>query len=269
MDEKTYTYRSHIFTMNKFVKIFSPIICIFGLVLMFLLDNILLGFFLIVIGVFDFYMYGNLVTTKFILREEEFEYRVKNTSRIIRYEDIKKLDSRSINYFGGWLLIVPNEGRPIRLTVVIHNVGDMIFTLKTKFDELNMSDRYDEIKLAQFYKTAVYSERSWIRGGKILPWLILGMLLELVMFSIQLILSLNLTFLILFIASLFIEIIPYMYFEFGIYAKELRKTVLNESWDLPEMNPELDKKRIRLSLLWFWAVAIITIGVPWLIMFFS
>jgi len=255
--------------MNKIVKIITPIISVFGLVLMLFLDNTLLGLFLIVIGVIDFYMYRNLVSTKFILREEEFEYRVKNTSRIIRYEDIKKLDSRSINYTGGWLLIIPNEGRPIRLTAVIHNVGDMIFTLKNKFDELSMSDCYDEKKLAQFYKTAVYSERSWIRGGKILPWLFLGMLLELVMFTIQLSLSLNLTFLVLFIASLIIQVIPYMYFEFGIYAKELRKTVLNESWDLPGMNPELDKKRIRLSLLWFWAVAIITTGVPWLIMFFS
>jgi len=55
------------------------------------------------------------------------------------------------------------KGGNIRLTVVLENIGDFIYQLKTILDKRGKSDVYDEKKTFNFFKTASYSDESWDR----------------------------------------------------------------------------------------------------------
>lgn len=83
-------------------------------------------------------------------------------SQFIPYESIQAIQFPSIKYIGGWVKI-KSSGNTIRLTVVLEKIGEFINELKDKLDSKGMKDIYNEEKLYNFCKTAVYSDQSWER----------------------------------------------------------------------------------------------------------
>ncbi|GAA0078104.1 hypothetical protein UT300005_24820 [Clostridium sp. CTA-5] len=86
---------------------------------------------------------------------------IKGTT-FIQYEEIQSIQFPSIRYIGGWAKIKSN-GKNIRLTVVLENIGKFINELKYTLDKKNINYIYDERKLYNFCKTATYSDQSWER----------------------------------------------------------------------------------------------------------
>lgn len=96
------------------------------------------------------------------LTEESIIYKNKKKKIIIPYDEITLIKYPSIKYTGGWIKIKYNGGK-IRLTVVLENIGEFMYQLKTILDKRGKSNVYNEKKSFSFFKTASFSDESWDR----------------------------------------------------------------------------------------------------------
>ncbi len=257
---KTYVYRKHLRFMPK-VMIGISIIGVGIAVLGFFIDTFLVGF-----GVF-FALYGVLLGT-FVKRlssltltvtDEYIHYKNNKHNMKFTYDEIARLEPKVISYTGGWLNIIPKQGKPLKITVVLADVADLVLTLKNKFDELGQSDKYYEHEIFKFYKTAGYSDDSWRRSYYFIPRMFGIIIVH--MFAVSFIggyLDMPQLPFMGFIA-IFGMLAYYLYIELGVYAKEIKKQTTAIDWNLPKTDEVLEKKRLNRVILVYLGLIAVTV----------
>lgn len=170
-----YQYRKHIKYMKNFVSIFLLALTVILWVVILLggkemQDGIVplsvLSIILFVEAIFIFKFLGRFTKVKVSIGSEGITYTNFKGDTTIKYEDITKIQFPAIKYTGGWIKIIAGK-TTIRLTVVVENIQNLLIELKTKLDERNLNDKYDEKKFFKFLKTAAYADESWQRVYKI------------------------------------------------------------------------------------------------------
>ncbi|MGD9909079.1 MAG: hypothetical protein AB7U79_00570 [Candidatus Izemoplasmatales bacterium] len=250
---KKYVYRKHIQIMKWFILIPLGLLSLLILVLGLIYGesgDVLAG---VLFGLYSyglFYILNRFKKISIELTEEAVIYTNAKGVRIIPYDQISSIDSASIRYTGGWMIIKTVTGKPIRLTVVVQSVGEFIFAFKEKLNELGMQSKYNEDKLFAFYKTSVYSDQSWERSYYFFPRFLPTLIVEAVIGTI--IAVLNSDYHIPYIVyAIILGILPYMYIEFGIYAKRISRYVRQMDWELPPLDKEEEHKHMQYSYLFF------------------
>ena len=106
-------------------------------------------------GLYDLLLYKSydrFTKAEFILDEEKIVLKIKGiVKEEIKYNDITKIDSKSLKYTGGWMVIYGQSKKPLRLMVTIKDIGLLIKQLKLKVDEIEKSHVYHEDKLIKFF----------------------------------------------------------------------------------------------------------------------
>lgn len=87
-----------------------------------------------------------------------------NRKRVTRvpFDEIMELKFSSVPYTGGWIKIVSLQDT-FRLTVVIENIGGLLDRLREALEVRGQTGCFNRRKFFRFYKTAVFSDRSWER----------------------------------------------------------------------------------------------------------
>ncbi len=245
---KAYVYRKHLKYIKRFLL---PTMLIFAVVLI-IASIAAEAYGLLILAlffVFYFFLmnrfYKKLVTTKYMLTDEGIYYEDYKKQFTILYDDIKFIDSRSIRYTGGWLVIHSTTNKPLRLTVVVNGIGEFVENLKTKLDEMEKNDIYNEKKLNNFFKTSYFSDQSFERNRYYFPrysivlvsHIVVGILFS--AFDFQII---SMTV----IGSLLLGLVPYIYVELYKYTKAIKKESNHGiSWEVVPYDKDLARKRLR------------------------
>lgn len=264
---KTYVYRKlihNIYILTIILLIICSLAYLFTAMLS--LQAMIAETPLLAIIFFDFVLYRRLNSTKITLANDEIIFTNVANSRHIRYDEISRIDSKSANYIGGWLKIIPIEGKPIRVTVLLKDIGQFIIELKNRLDEADLNSRYDEDKLFNFYKTSVYADQSWTRAKKFFVILYVGTLVETIALSFYIILFDGSPFLAVLLLAMVIGIVPYLSIEYGIYVKEIKRQERRPDWYLTSPDPILEKKRIRFAMIFFIVCILIIVLFPLLLL---
>lgn len=105
------------------------------------------------------------------LTNEAIIYKNKKKEILIPYDDIIEIKYPSVKYTAGWMKIKYKGGK-IRLTVVLENIGDFMYQLKTILDSRGKNNVYNEKKSFSFFKTASFSDEGWDRMYKNVKYII-------------------------------------------------------------------------------------------------
>ena len=265
MDYKIYKYRKHI---GKLRKIFLWTFMITGILFLmlgiFIEEGILitLGIIFIIYGILINVIYGRLESTEFFIKHNTFVYKTNRRVIEIPFEKITSLDSKSIRYTGGWLLIKSRNEKPIRLTVVVENIGDLIIELKNKLDEYEMYYKYNEYKLNKFFKTSFFADQSWERNGFFLPRIFI---IDIIYYSVITVLGIQVSpsFVISMIIATILFIIVYLYVEMYLYISKIKKEAgKNINWEIITYDSVLARNRLKKVLLFTILIYALSIIVP-------
>lgn len=166
MQTKTYRYRPHVQKMPKIFGLFA--IGFLGAMLLAMVVGDM--WFLAPMGLFisaEFLVIAwlgrRLATTELTLDSEGFSFRNCARDVTIPYDEITRIDSGSIPYFGGWVR-VHGRGEKLRMTVTLEGISDLVPELKWRTDAAGHGEAvYDRRRLFGFLKTAAYCEQSWAR----------------------------------------------------------------------------------------------------------
>lgn len=251
--EERFVYRKHLEKMQKWMLIFGLPVSVLLIVLGIVIEEtifITVGIFFIGYDLLLYKLYDRFTKAVFIVDDEKIVLKIKDKiKQEIRYQDITKIDSKSIRYTGGWMQIYGTSKKPLRLMVTIKDVGLMIKRIKLELDAHGYEHVYKEKKLNKFFKTAYYADQSWQRGSYYLPKFFL-------LLFIQVILAVTTTVIndsefagFMFIIAMIIELIGYIYVEYFIYVKQIRKQTEGISWEVVPYDESLAKKRLKKVLL--------------------
>ncbi|AUD63296.1 hypothetical protein BK010_06720 [Tenericutes bacterium MO-XQ] len=254
--EQKYTYRGHLRKIQKWMLIIgiplSVLFVILGIIL-----GVATGEYTFVgvglfFGIYDLLLYktyDRFTKAEFILDEEKITLKIKDViKQEIKYADITKIDSKSIRYTGGWMLIYGQSKKPLRLMVTIKDIGLMIKQIKQKIDEIEMSHVYQEDKLIKFFKTAYYADQSWQRSSYFIPRYLLILLVQMILAISLLIIKENRLIIFLFIVAIVILLFGFIYVEYFIYVKNIRKQSDQTNWDIVPYDENLAKRRLKKVL---------------------
>ena len=254
--EQKYTYRGHLRKIQKWMLIIGIPLSILFVILGIIL-GIATGKYTFVgvglfFGIYDLLLYktyDRFTKAEFILDEEKITLKIKDViKQEIKFADITKIDSKSIRYTGGWMLIYGQSKKPLRLMVTIKDIGLMIKRIKQKIDEIEMSHVYQEDKLIKFFKTAYYADQSWQRSSYFMPRYLLILLVQMILaISLSIIIE-NRLILYLFIGAIVILLFGFIYVEYFIYVKNIGKLSNETNWDIVPYDENLAKKRLKKVL---------------------
>ncbi len=254
---KTFGYRKQVKIAQYILMILFMLVSFFLFIISIMYYPEVLPFAIFMLGytLAIFLFIRRIATIKVTLLDEGIHYKNVKRDILIKYSDIISVSSKSINYTGGYLVIQHGLGKPIRLTVVIKEVGELVYLLKNKLDELGLKHLYDEDKLFGFYKTASYSDQSWERAYYFFPRFIPTLIATVI---VQSYIGIEDYRTVMFL-GLFISIIPYLYIELGIYARQIKNYTKVDDWILPEIDRFLERKRMQYAYLLFLAINVVNI----------
>lgn len=254
--EQKYVYRDHLKKIQKWMLIIgiptSVLLIILGVIL-----GIVRGQYIFVgvglfFGLYDLFLYKSydrFTKAEFILDEEKIILKIKNiVKQEIKYTDITKIDSKSLRYTGGWMVIYGQSKKPLRLMVTIKDIGLMIMQIKLKIDEIEKSHVYQEDKLNKFFKTAYYADQSWQRSSYFMPKFLLILLTQMILAISLSIIKENKLIGYLFIVAILILFFGYVYVEYFIYVKNIRKQSDQTNWDIIPYDENLANNRLKKVL---------------------
>lgn len=255
--EKVFQYRKHIRFSLYIVYAFLVIgilMSVGGIVLFFVEEDSSLIIFSIF---FVSYMYlislvfKRMASTKITINSEGVGFENSKKSFFIKYEDIVEVNTKSIKSVGGYFIIVGPGKHKIRITVVLENIGVLVKELREQLDRRALKS-FDKEKLYNFYLTSSYSDQSWQRlysiGLEFIIFMVLFFLSS--VFSFELFKYANVigTFMFGSYIILGVFMIFYLYKEYGVYNKELRSNKNKNTWELPNIDIESQKKELKISL---------------------
>lgn len=255
--QKSYRYRNIIFVMYYVLIGFAVLIAIITVAMFFLDQEAFLPFlFLDLVLGLEIWWYRRLKTTTIRVTAEVFEFVNSAKSIKIPYSDILALETKSIRFAGGWMKIITNRHKPIRIALNIKDGCELVKELTFKLSELELFDRYDEDKLYRYYQTAVYAEGSWKRLT--LPSVLLlvaGSVLVYFDLFIGLI-EANLNHALFLLPLFVIGLGPYYYLEFGTYAKHIKNQPWTPDWTIDSGDLATQKKHVLFAMIFYVAIAL-------------
>jgi len=249
--EERYIYRSHLKKVQKWMLIIGIPVNVLLVVLGFFIEEyFLIGFavFLMIYDLLLYKSYDRFTKAEFILDDEKIVLKVKDVVKHeIKYSDITKIDSKSIKYTGGWMLIYGQSKKPLRLMVTIKDVGLMIKRIKLEIDAIDQSHVYQESKLNKFFKTAYYADQSWQRSSYFMPKFFIILVSQMILALVLTIVNENEFIGFIFIMAMMVLLLAYIYVEYFIYAKNIRKQSDNSDWDILPYDEDLAVKRLKIA----------------------
>ena len=245
----TYLYRKHLRHMPK--VIIAMIIITLILIIISLMYLPFMAFIFFVFLVYDILILifmRRFSTSSFVVTDDYIHFI--NNSKEIKwtYAEILILDSKSIKNTGGWLNIIPKEGKTLKVTVVLEDIAEFVRDIKTRLDNNDMSDKYNEEKLFKFYKTAAYSDDSWRRMYFFAPIFALITLIQVIVAiittaTIKTDIMINPIFI-----TIIVTMILYLIIELGVFAKKVGKETDSTNWNLPEIDIAYEKNKMKIPL---------------------
>jgi cbb3-type cytochrome oxidase subunit 3 len=244
-----YIYRSHLKKVQKWMLFmgipFSVLLVFLGV---FTKEYFLIGLaiFFIFYDMLLYKSYDRFTKAEFILDDEKIILKIKNiVKQEIKYNEITKIDSKSIKYTGGWMLIYGQSKKPLRLMVTIKDVGLMIKRIKAEVDAIEQSHVYQVNKLKKFFKTAYYADQSWQRSSYFMPKFFIILIAQVILAIALAIFKENELIGFIFILAMMVLLFAYIYVEYFIYAKNIRKQADEENWDILPYDEALAVTRLK------------------------
>jgi len=267
--EEIYVYRNHLKKIQKGIIFVGLPISILLVILGIFMESsffIIFAVFMSIYDVFIFKTYDRFTKAKFILNDDGIVLMIKDkVKENIKYHEITKVKSKSMNYTGGWLLIYGNNKKPLRLMVTIKDVGLMIKRIKAELDALNKFDVYQEEKLNKFFKTAYYADQSWQRASYYMPRFFILLIIQVILAIILSIINDHEYIAALFILAMIIDLIGYIYVEYFIYVKAIKKQSDHNDWQIIDYDVELGIQRFRKVLIIDIVITVIFVIVSFII----
>lgn len=201
-------------------------------------------------------MYRRLNATRITLGDTHYQHVSSGGLRRIPYEEIRRIEAKSVRYLGGWLKIIPSEGKLIRIAMNLEDGDDLIRTLKNKMAERGLQDRYDENALFSYFKTSTYGLASWTRMGFGAVFFVLGFILLFFTSTLFALFDVEPRFAWILLLPCTVGIGPYLYLEFGLFLKRIRKQEMRPDWILDPGDPAADRRLVFWATLWFFLVSV-------------
>lgn len=199
-----FRYRKHIKHIRTFVTILcliSIIISIISALISGIYELLFLAIPFVLEGAVIWAVYGRFINTRVIMDKDSIFYTCGKRETIIPYDQITKIQVRSIRYLGGWIKIKSNK-KTIRLTVVVENIQSLLQILKANLDTRGMNNTYNAKKLFRFLKTATFSDEGWARFYK-LWWKLLLLTILTAIVGIAIAIVFNLSATVVFFSTIF------------------------------------------------------------------
>lgn len=254
--EQKYVYRDHLKKIQKWMLIIgipsSVLLITLGVILGIARGQYIFVGLGVFFGLYDLLLYKSydrFTKAEFILDEEKIVLKIKDiVKQEIKYNDITKIDSKSLKYTGGWMVIYGQSKKPLRLMVTIKDIGLLIKQLKLKVDEIEKSYVYHEDKLIKFFKTAYYADQSWQRSSYFMPRFLLILVIQMILAITFLIIKENQFIGYIFIVAILVQLFGFIYVEYFIYVKNIKKQSDQTNWDIVSYDDELAKNRLKKVL---------------------
>lgn len=266
--KEVYVYRKHLKKIQNWMLIIGIPVSVLIAVLGVVFEEsslVVVGIFFIGYDLLLYRLYDRFTKAVFILDHEKITLTVKGKIKEeIMYQDITKLDSKSIRYTGGWMLIYGPSKKPLRLMVTIKDVGLMVKRIKTELDLIGLEHTYNEKKLNKFFKTAFYADQSWQRGSYYLPRFFVLLFIQVILAVILAIITASSVTAFLFIVAIIIELIGYIYVEYFMYVKKIRKQTDTMSWEVISYDEKKANKHLKMVL----QVGIVATAIATIVAFF-
>lgn len=252
--DKCFKYRKHIKITAKISLFLSIPIAILIFVIGLLSKEsftIFLGLILFLESIFIQFFFKRIYTTELRISEAGISYTNSKYDIHFTFEEIIEIKTKSIKYTGGWMIIKVKGIKPIRLTVVVEDLASFIMMLKKALDEREMSSKYNEDKLKSFYLTSFYADYSWERSYYFMPRFLITIIIQMIFITIIAVLAESFIGLVIASSSIIIGIIPYLYYEYGIYVKSIRKKAKTQGWDLEIPDSALALERMKKAYRYY------------------
>lgn len=268
--EQSFQYRKHIKLMAR-IMLFAGIPIGIALIAV---GSMMDEYFLKILGILVFlesivlpFFYRKLYTTELIINDDDITYRNVSNNITFAFEDILQVESRSIRYTGGWMILKVKNQKPIRITVVMQNLSEFIKRMKAALDERDMGFVYNEEKLKAFYLTSFYADYSWERSHYFMPKYLLTLLVQAIVITAIGVINHTMSGAYIALACILIGLIPYLYYEFGIYVKNIRKRAKTDGWYVEKPDSELAKERMNRAYFYYLVIGLIGIIIQSIISF--
>lgn len=264
---KTYYYRKHIRLMKKVFLATSLIFLAVAVLFLIVLEGEDKVFGSITMAGLALYLYlftiffKRFSTTEITIDDQGVRFKNSAKDFFIRYEEIKAVNTRSISNLGGYFTIEKTRKETIRITVVLENIHEFVKRLKEELDKREI-DIYNERKLYKFYILSFYSDTSWARLYKNFLGLTLSYSLMIGLFVVVVAVkdaseNLSLAYN-MFVGSVVIFLITFLYYEFGVFSKQIKKESNPDTWQLPDVDIDETARKIMKPL--YVLTIIVTIG---------
>ena len=247
-----FKYRKHLSKMKMIYPIFvliAIVIFIAGIIMNDSFLMIIAGV-IVVEFVFGYKLFSRMVSSSLAINQEGVIYKNNKTDILIRFQEIDRIDTRSISSLGGYFVIVKDKKTKIRVAVTLENIGEFVVLLREKLTELQLQHLYNEEKLFKFYKTAVYADGSWKRMYHIFPKVIYYTIAVWIYITGLTMVSILVPSIfgpagLLFISGILIlGTIVYMIDEIANYSKRIKHETNRETWEVITFDPVREKKFI-------------------------
>lgn len=252
MMEEKYIYRDHLKKVQKWMLVIGvPVSVLFVIIGLVIEQYYLVGFwaFFLIYDLILYKSYNRFTKAEFILDHDKITLKVKNIiKQEIKYIDIIKIDSKSLRYIGGWMLIYGQTKKPLRLLITIKDIGLMIKRIKSEVDAIEQSHVYKEKKLNRFFKTAYFADQSWQRASYYMPKFFIIIVSQMVLAISLSIINENILISFIFILAMLIHLLAYIYVECFIYAKRIRKQSDQTNWEIVSYDKDLAINRLKKVL---------------------
>ena len=200
-------------------------------------------------GALAWYLYYRLAGVRFVLDDEAATYVYRGGEKRIPYDDIVRIKTPSIRYFGGWLKVV-SQSDTIRLTLSVENMSKLVRRLKEELDRRGLEERYDRAELLGFLKTATFLDQSCERLFRSI-WriallsltslgVVIGLGLPAGLYGVGVIALLE--------AVLLWPLVPYLATEF-IFGRRLKRLADEETFTCPDRDVPWEKRITRRAFL--------------------
>lgn len=245
----TYLYRKHLRHMPKIVIgmiVITLILIIVSLMYLSFLAPIFIVFLLY--DIFILVFMRRFSTASFVITDDYIHF--VNNSKEIKwsYDEILSLEPKSIKNTGGWLNIIPKQGKILKVTVVLDDIAKFVLDLKTRLDKKVMMDKYNEDKLFKFYKTSAYSDDSWRRVYYFGPIFALITLIQIVVAIVVTVITTSDIMVNPIFGTIIVTMVVYIIIEYGLFARKIGKEVHSNNWELPKVDLVYEKKIMNIPL---------------------
>ncbi len=185
--------------------------------------------------------------TKYIITDDGISFENHKIEYTVLYEDIIYIESSKDKFTGSSIIISSRHQDPIIISKEVIGSWELIKALKMKLEAIGRDDKYNEVKLNQFYKVSYYDEQFKMNHKHFLFLHHMTLLSGLITLMIFILLRDNLTAL-LILGSVAISYVVYAIVNRFAFRTVIKNQVLNDIiWH--DLSFDKDSLNIRYTLV--------------------